>query len=213
VGFNLYIDMTIDPNETLLGDRFMCRGDGGMFFAPSGVGKSFLIVQGGINWSMGKPFLGIVPNGSLRVLYVQAEDDDGDIMEMVQIMKRLTSEERKLIKHNSRVRTVADLMGLEFVRWLVEQCEDFKPELIILNPLQTDLHGDLIDDTKVKELLRTWLKPMVLDAFNCCIMIVSHTPKSIPQNIETKSDLQMMSSIAGSAQLANWPSALNLRII
>jgi hypothetical protein len=40
-----YLDIEIDSADTLLGNRFLCRGAGLMLFGPAGQGKSSLIVQ------------------------------------------------------------------------------------------------------------------------------------------------------------------------
>ena len=34
-----YVPLTPDPEDTLLGDRYLCRGGGMFIVAPSGIGK------------------------------------------------------------------------------------------------------------------------------------------------------------------------------
>jgi hypothetical protein len=47
--------------STLLGNRWLCKGAQSVIQGPTGVGKSSLILQGGIRWSLGRSFFGIKP--------------------------------------------------------------------------------------------------------------------------------------------------------
>jgi hypothetical protein len=75
-------DTPPDPEKTLLGDRFLCREGGMLFVGPSGIGKTSAGVQQDLLWSMGLPAFGIIPAGPLKILTIQAEDDDGHLSEM-----------------------------------------------------------------------------------------------------------------------------------
>jgi hypothetical protein len=76
-------EMPPDPGKTLLGNRFLCREGGMLFVGPSGIGKTSAGVQQDLLWSIGLPAFGIVPAGPLKILTIQAEDDDGDLSEIV----------------------------------------------------------------------------------------------------------------------------------
>jgi hypothetical protein len=69
------------PNE-LIKNRFLCRGGSLLLVGPTGVGKSSLSMQAAVRWAAGQPCFGLVPAGPLRVLIVQAENDEGDMAEM-----------------------------------------------------------------------------------------------------------------------------------
>src|SRR5438876_10018284 len=71
-----------NDGNTLLGNRFLCRGAGLLFVGHTGVGKSTAVVQTGISWAVGRECFGIAPKRPLRILYIQAENDEGDLCEM-----------------------------------------------------------------------------------------------------------------------------------
>ena len=72
-----------DPG-TLLGNRWVCKGGQLLLVGQSGVGKSSLTVQAAMTWALGLPFFGIKPARALKSLYIQAENDEGDMAEIVQ---------------------------------------------------------------------------------------------------------------------------------
>src|SRR5438477_13147065 len=83
--------------DTLLANRFLCRGGGLLFVGPSGIGKSSASVQQDILWALGREAFGIRPARGLRLLTVQAENDGGDLGEMARgVCKglQLTTEDR-----------------------------------------------------------------------------------------------------------------------
>src|SRR5271165_3815291 len=79
-----YTNMKTNDINNLLGKRFLPRKGGMLLVAPSGVGKSTMVVQMTICFSIGKDCVHIKPNGELKVLYVQAEDYEDDLTEMAQ---------------------------------------------------------------------------------------------------------------------------------
>jgi hypothetical protein len=95
----------IDESKTLLGKRYLCRGGGMFAIAPSGSGKSVFAAQAAIELACGLPAFGIRPSQPLRSFIIQAEDDDGDIIEMARIVDHLelTQEQRKLVGSNTHV--------------------------------------------------------------------------------------------------------------
>jgi hypothetical protein len=77
---DLTCDVHNDPDE-LLKHRFLCRGGGAMVNGPTGVGKSSFLMQAAVLRSIGRSFFGIQPARPLTSLLVQAENDDGDLVE------------------------------------------------------------------------------------------------------------------------------------
>jgi len=71
-----------DTSDTLLGNRYLCRGGGLLLVGPSGIGKSALSMQSMILWALGLPCFDIKPAKPLKSLLIQAENDDGDLAEM-----------------------------------------------------------------------------------------------------------------------------------
>lgn len=72
-----------DPEKTLLGDRWLCVGQGALAVGPTGIGKSTSSMQQDICWSIGRESFGIKPAKPLRILVIQAENDSGDLHEMI----------------------------------------------------------------------------------------------------------------------------------
>src|SRR5438552_3492632 len=92
-----------DDENTLLGNRFLCRGGGLLFVGSTGVGKSTAIIQMGICWAVGRPCFGIKPTKPLKILYIQAENDQGDLCEMrdgVLEHLELSAEDRDALERN-----------------------------------------------------------------------------------------------------------------
>jgi hypothetical protein len=73
-----YAEQPIDHNQTLLGNRYLCRTGGMFVVAPSGIGKSTFSIQLAVLWCCGVVAFGIKPKKALRILIVQSEDDQGD---------------------------------------------------------------------------------------------------------------------------------------
>ena len=76
------VDPSEQEQETLLGDRYICRGGGWLMVGPTGVEKSSFALQAAACFALGKPCFGIAPAQPLRSLIIQAENDAGDMIEM-----------------------------------------------------------------------------------------------------------------------------------
>jgi DnaB-like helicase N terminal domain/AAA domain len=141
-------DPVIFEIDNLLGNRFLCVEGGMLFVGPSGSGKSSAGVQQDVAWSLGRPAFGIKPSRPLRILTIQAENDDGDLAEMARGIcdhLNLTLEERTLV--GERVVYVKEkaLTGDPFLRLVRRLVRKYKPDLIRLDPLQAYAGGDVRD--------------------------------------------------------------------
>ena len=63
----------------LLSNRLLRRGETAALVGPSGLGKSTTAVQMGMQWSAGRPALGLAPLGPMRVVMMQAENDEAEM--------------------------------------------------------------------------------------------------------------------------------------
>jgi AAA domain len=108
-----YSKRTIDPSQTLLGDRWLSRGDGAFIVGPLGVGKSVLTVQAAVQWAVGQTAFGIEPAKPLCSLIIQAEDDEGDVIEMAKVVTHLGLDDLQLelVGANTHIEFVNDLSG------------------------------------------------------------------------------------------------------
>src|SRR6266567_3571133 len=112
-----------DPEETLLGHRFLCRKGGLLFVGPSGIGKSSASVQQDLLWALGRPAFGIAPARPLRILTIQAENDDGDLGEMVRGVcdaLKLTPADKEAVRDRVLYVSERARTGLQFLTKVIE---------------------------------------------------------------------------------------------
>src|SRR4029077_2648996 len=137
-----------DPQKTLLGNRFLCREGGMLFVGPSGIGKTSASVQQDLLWSVGLPAFGIAPARPLKILTVQAEDDDGDLSEIVSGVKtglHFTMDQIQESRERCFYVTERSHTNDEFLQPVVKPLlELHRPDLLRINPLQAYLGGDII---------------------------------------------------------------------
>jgi len=201
---------TNDAN-TLLGDRFLCRGGGLLFVGSSGIGKSTAAVQMGICWAVGKDCFGITPAKSLKILYVQAENDEGDLSEMRDgVLKHLelTKEQLDILDDNFICVLESSRAGKELIEKLDVLLEKYSPDLLILDPALSYIGGNASEQEVVGGFLRNHLNPL-LQKSNCGVLIVHHTNKP---NAERDGRNKIANDFAyagtGSAEWANWARAV-----
>jgi AAA domain len=191
----------IDYSASLLGDRWLSRGRFGLVVAPSGHGKSSLVMQSVCLWGPGLSAFYIKPAKPLRILVVQAEDDQNDLIEMSWMLARLnlSADQIELLKENVTIETLIDTrcLGRTLANWI----EDFKPDLLILNPLQCYLNTSSRQD----EIVIPFLTDLViaLEKYNCACLLIHHTPKTQFQKTEAFSWFDWMYSGAGCAAITD----------
>ena len=199
-----------NPENTLLGNRFLCRGAGMLFVGPSGMGKSSASVQQDIQWSMGRLSFGIKPGKALKILTIQAEDDDGDTDEMVQgvcSFLKITDQEEREFRSNCSYIGHKSLTGHEFIAFVRQALQYHHPDILRLNPLQAYIGADIKDPAVTAAFLRNGLNPL-LEEFNCAVIIVHHTPKTNFRDTEEWRASDWMYAGAGSADITNWARAI-----
>lgn len=209
--FNLTQKPTEDDSELIKG-RFLCRGGGLLVVGQTGVGKSSFSRQMALHFAMGKPFLGMQPVRAMRVLIIQAENDDHDEAEMC---RGITSGSKF---EPDEVAPAGDLIfhyreqsrcGLKFFSDTVEPLiEQVRPDLLLIDPLLAYLGGDQNSQQDVGGWLRNCLNPL-LTKHKCAAMLVHHTAKLTKKNLKDNwgaGDFGYLG--AGSAEFANWSRAI-----
>ncbi|MCX6900782.1 MAG: AAA family ATPase [Verrucomicrobia bacterium] len=204
-----FAEMTVDEGQTLLGRRYLCRRGAQLFVGPSGIGKSSAAAQQDVSWSCGRAAFGISPTGELRILSVQAENDDGDMIEMAKGIfggLQLSLEEIELVRRNTRyARVIAT--GEAFMGELRAMCEEFRPDLVRLDPLNAFLGDDAKDTRAVSSFCRVGLERIAAD-FNCGLIVNHHTPKTNHRDTSEWQAHDWMYAGAGAADLTNWARAV-----
>ena len=151
-----------------------------LFVGPSGIGKTSAGVQQDLLWSIGKPAFGKVPARPLKIITIQAEDDDGDLSEIVSGVKaglQFSPEQCRQSRENCSYVAEKSHTGFEFLEKVVRPLlEKHRPDLLRINPLHAYLGGDVKDTALTANFLRNHLNPL-LAQFQCACIIVHHTPK------------------------------------
>jgi hypothetical protein len=197
----------IDHNATLLGERWLCIGGGALFIGPSGIGKSSASVQQDILWGLGRSAFGIAPARPLKILCIQAENDDGDLSEMARgVMDGLaiSCEDRNALSERVLYATEQSRTGPEFLSSVVRPLlENHRPDLLRLDPLLAYLGADPCDMGVTASFLRNSLNPLLTE-FACGCIINHHTPKVTNRDTTAWRTSDWMYAGAGSADLTNW---------
>jgi hypothetical protein len=206
-----YLDHKPDPKDTLLGNRFLCREGGMLFVGPSGIGKSSGSVQMDVCWSVGRPAFGIEAAGPLRILVIQAENDAGDLHEMVKGVLsplRFTAAEMAMCRENLHVIGEKARTATAFVdQVLAPALEHYRPDIVRIDPLLAFLGGDPSDPKVLSPFCRNWINPL-LEEFQCACALNHHTPKTNNRDTSHWKPSDWMYSGAGSADLTNWARAV-----
>jgi hypothetical protein len=206
-----YLKKAPDPQDTLLGNRFLCRRGGMVFVGPSGIGKSSASVQMDILWSIGRAAFGINVPRPLRILQIQAENDEGDIHEMVRGAVGplgLTDVELETCRQNLHTVTEKARTAERFIKEvLIPALHHYRPDIVRIDPLLAYLGADPTDTAKLSEFCRNLLNP-VLDTYACGCALNHHTPKTTNRDTSNWRASDWMYSGAGGAELTNWARAI-----
>ena len=196
-----------DPTE-LVQHRLWCRGTGQLLVGPTGIGKTTFVLQAMLCFGCARECFGFKPTGSLRSLYVQAENDSGDLAELrdgILVGLHFSDSEKAEALANVRFATIDDKCGVEFVdRVLAPLCAVVKPDILWLDPLLAYLGGDVSRQEVVSPLLRNHLNPLLHQQGMACVL-VHHTNK--PPSGKEKANWQAGDFAyigTGSSELANW---------
>ena len=200
-------DQEPDPSLTLLGDRFLCPEGGMLLIGPSGIGKTTVSVQQDLQWSAGKPSFGIRPSRPFKILTIQAEDDAGDLSEIVRgVVNGLGLSDSDILESRERCHYVSSkcYTGQEFLTKVVRPLlAKHRPDILRINPLLAYLGGDVMNTEVTAAFLRNGLNPL-LEEFQCAAIVVHHTPKTNFRNTEEWKASDWMYAGAGAADITNW---------
>lgn len=208
-------DTTNDPN-TVLGDRWLCKGGSCLFVGQSGIGKSSLALQMAINWAIGRQTFGIRPARPLRSLFIQAENDTGDVSEMVQgslTALNIKTSQSVFSELEDRLTIVTDTVhtGHAFCEAVRKLVAKHKPDLVWFDPLLSFIGDDVSQQRVCSEFLRNWLNPISHET-GVIWMMVHHTSKPPSDKAARQHwhSTDFSYSGTGSSELTNWARAVCL---
>jgi len=199
----------VDRSASVLGNLWLERQSYALIQGTSGIGKSMLAVQMGVEAALGKEVFGLEVQGPLRVLILQAEDSKNDRIRQVNCIKRLATsrEENRLISRNLRIMTPRKRAhrGKELFAYLMKAFEEFSFDLLILNPAFAFLEGNVNESEAVGNFLRGQLQDF-LRIKDAAGIVIHHVPKPPKSGRGRTSDSTMYAG-HGSAEWANAPRA------
>lgn len=200
-----------DPTE-LIRHRFLCERGSLLINGPTGMGKSSFAMQSAALWSNGLPFFGMEPVRPLTCLFIQAENDDGDMAEMrdgIATGLKFHVEQRTNFFNRVMVQTSNGTTGRRFCNEVVQPLLiSHRPNLLYIDPANSFMGGDNKEQRDVGAFLRTWLNPLLF-AHNCGCVMVHHTNKpSTGKEKPNWKNGEWAYAGSGSAEWANWARAV-----
>jgi hypothetical protein len=220
--FQSLADMEIkdDPN-CVLGYRWLCKGGSCLFVGQSGIGKSSLAAQASMRWALGLDLWGVTPNKNrpLKSLFIQAENDKGDLAEMIQGVLRgyprpddmSEKELRDLLQERVHFHRDAVNTGSDFARNAQRLIEKHQPDLVWVDPLLSYAGDDISNQRVASQFLRNTLNPIALDT-GIIWMLLHHTgkPSTDPKAKAHWNENDFAYAAFGSSELVNWARAVNV---
>lgn len=203
------------PEDVILGNGWLRRGDIANLISTAGAGKSVAVIQAAIAWGLGLPYLGITPPRPLRILLFSGEDDKVTLGQCREGLKQyadvitgrdLTESDLEPLKETVRTEFIREHVGMSFHTQLARLLREEPADLVIINPLLSYIGGEIV--ANASEWLRGGLMP-VLQTHDCAALIAHHTNKMGAKGWDEIDDTY---SAIGGSEMANIPrSILTLR--
>lgn len=201
-------DRKADPTN-VLGNRWLCRGGSLVMAGQAGTGKSALMMQAAINWTLGQDFFGIKTKDGMkmRTLVIQAENDAGDVAESMQDQidgLHLDQDERNELKERMFIYRESVATGKEFGDVLRKLVIQHQATICFVDPLMAFVGADISETAEAAKFLRHIIQP-ILNETGVIIVFMHHTGK--PKSSKDKEG-QTMADLAyqlfGSSEVTNW---------
>ena len=198
-----------DPNE-LIKRRFLCKGGAGILAAETGCGKSSFVMQIALHWGAGQACFGLEPTRPLKILLIQAENDDRDLQEEISgvcrgasDIGRLSATQIDVAKEAVKVISDTAHSGDDFIEMLHDVLErEPETDLVIVDPLFSFAGCNLTDQESVSHFLRNQINPL-LQEHGVAMLFVHHTQKP-PRSTTPNANFNTAYSYHGSAEIINW---------
>lgn len=196
-----------DPNN-LVGKNWLKREGSLLLIGQSGIGKSSLTMQLAVSWALGRPLFGLKPVGPLKIMLFQAENDEGDLAEQLQgVLAELDitefDDEFDQVEANFQIWTDVAHIGKAFVDEAERKLTEFRPDIVIVDPLLSFIGADISKQEVCSQFLRQWLNP-VSKRHKFAWMLVHHPNKPKLDKSGSMTIAERAYAGAGSAELTNW---------
>lgn len=201
-------DRKADPTN-MLGNRWLCKGGSLVMAGQAGTGKSALMMQAAINWTLGQDFFGIKTNNGMkmRTLVIQAENDAGDVAESMQDQiygLGLTEDQKTELKDNMFIYRESVATGREFGDVLRKLVIEHQATICFVDPLMAFVGADISETSEAAKFLRHIIQP-ILNETGVIIVFMHHTgkPKS-SKDKEGQTAADLAYQLFGSSEVTNW---------
>jgi hypothetical protein len=174
----LGFDRKADPNS-VLGNRWLCKGGSLLIVGQSGTGKSSLMMQAAVHWCLGRDFFGIKPARPLRAVILQAENDAGDVGEALQDVVAgayLDSDQRAQLADHLAIFRDTVSTGTAFTSALADLVRAHQADIVFVDPLLSFAGIDVSDQEQASHFLRHDLAPVLLET-GVILVAMHHTGK------------------------------------
>jgi hypothetical protein len=171
-------DRKADP-DSVLGNRWLCKGGSLLIVGQSGTGKSSLMMQAAVSWAVGRDFFGIRAKRPLRIVILQAENDRGDVAEAFQDCvhgMNLHQNQRDLLADNLAIYRDTTSTGQDFTAQLKDLITANQADLVFVDPLLSFAGIDVSDQEQASRFLRHDLAPILLET-GAVLVAMHHTGK------------------------------------
>lgn len=205
-----YAQMEVNAADTLLGDRWLCRTGAALFVAPSGIGKSSAGAQMDALWSLGRTAFGIRPAKPLRILTIQVENDEGDLIEMADGVLQglgLNDSDLCVVETNTNVVTIPGKTGESFFRQLRSELKNYPADLLRIDPASAFNGAEIKDSAATNQFCRQLLQPLLIE-FNVGCILTVHTPKTNHRDTTEWKPHDWAYAAAGAADWTNYARAV-----
>jgi hypothetical protein len=198
--------------------RYLCKSHFCWLIGPSGIGKSSFLIALSAHFASGRPFCGINSGKPRKVLVIQAENDEGDLAEMVQGIESGNAMDvfsdpdcAELLNKNIVTLSVVGCIGREFCQWLRRKIIEHKAEIVIVDPMLSFAGIDFGKQSEASLFFRVWLLPVLLET-GAVLICGHHTGKPVQQqkNAPPRTVYEMMYDGLGSSELVNFSRAVML---
>ncbi|CAB4185027.1 RepA RecA-family ATPase [uncultured Caudovirales phage] len=202
----LAFDRKDDPN-TVLGNRWLCKGGSALIVSQAGVGKSSLMMQAAIHWAAGKDFFGIKAKRPLRIVICQAENDFGDVAESFidcHTGAKLFPDERANVAENLAIFRDSTSVGPDFPDMLRTLIVNHRADLVFVDPLLSFAGINIADQEQASRFLRHDLNKVLVET-QAVLIAMHHTTK--PRSAKDKEGqtiADLAYSGAGSSEFVNY---------
>lgn len=207
-----------NDSDELICRRFLCKGAVALIVGATGIGKSTFIMQLVIHLSVGREAFGFrvgscYTSVGMRVLIVQSENDEADLVEMrdgvLASSTHLEERDKETAKNHIAVASLDNHRGPAFLRAIKLLAEVRGPfDLVVIDPAFAYTDADTNDAKAVGNFMREQLIRFARE--HClAVLLVHHIPKpSAARPVVQRTSTNSAYQGAGSGEFANAARAI-----